>query len=72
MWALLDCTINVPEGVLAALVGPNGSGKSTLMNMAAGLTVPTAGALAYLRGPVSPAQRKSPVNSDTEVTEAAR
>jgi ABC-2 type transport system ATP-binding protein len=57
MWALLDCTINVPEGVLAALVGPNGSGKSTLMNMTAGLSVPTAGTLTVLGGepPGSPA-----------------
>src|SRR6185437_9302863 len=49
-WALLDCTLTVPEGTLAALVGPNGSGKSTLMNMAAGLSVPTAGTLTVLDG----------------------
>jgi ABC-2 type transport system ATP-binding protein len=49
-WALLDCTINVPEGSLAALVGPNGSGKSTLMNMTAGLSVPTEGTLSVLDG----------------------
>lgn len=49
-WALLDCTVNVPEGALAALVGPNGSGKSTLMNMAAGLSVPSEGTLTVLGG----------------------
>lgn len=49
-WALLDCTITVPGGRLAALVGPNGSGKSTLMNMAVGLTVPTAGTATVLGG----------------------
>src|ERR1700749_3280557 len=49
-WALLDCTLAVPEGSLAALVGPNGAGKSTLMNMAAGLTVPTAGTATVLGG----------------------
>ncbi len=49
-WALLDCSLAVPEGVMAALVGPNGAGKSTLMNMAAGLTVPTAGTVTVLGG----------------------
>jgi ABC-2 type transport system ATP-binding protein len=47
-WALLDCTLAVPEGALAALVGPNGAGKSTLMNMAAGLTVSTDGTVTVL------------------------
>jgi ABC-2 type transport system ATP-binding protein len=49
-WALRDCTLAVPEGSLAALVGPNGSGKSTLMNMAVGLTLPTAGTATVLGG----------------------
>ncbi len=49
-WALRDCTLTVPEGALAALVGPNGAGKSTLMNMAVGLTVPTAGTATVLGG----------------------
>jgi ABC-2 type transport system ATP-binding protein len=49
-WALRDCTLAVPEGSLAALVGPNGAGKSTLMNMAVGLTVPTAGTATVLDG----------------------
>jgi ABC-2 type transport system ATP-binding protein len=49
-WALRDCTLTVPEGSLAALVGPNGAGKSTLMNMAVGLTVPTAGTATVLGG----------------------
>jgi ABC-2 type transport system ATP-binding protein len=49
-WALRDCTLSLPAGHLAALVGPNGAGKSTLMNMAAGLTVPTAGTVTVLGG----------------------
>jgi ABC-2 type transport system ATP-binding protein len=49
-WALRDCTIAIPEGHLAALVGPNGAGKSTLMNMAVGLSVPTAGTVTVLGG----------------------
>ena len=52
-WALRDCTLAVPEGSLAALVGPNGAGKSTLMNMAVGLTVPTAGTATVLGGQVT-------------------
>src|SRR6185437_15409974 len=51
-WALRDCTLTVPEGSLAALVGPNGAGKSTLMNMAVGLTLPTAGTATVLGGQV--------------------
>ena len=49
-WALLDCSIAVPAGRLAALVGPNGAGKSTLMNMTVGLTVPTDGTVTVLDG----------------------
>jgi ABC-2 type transport system ATP-binding protein len=49
-WALSECTLAIPEGRLAALVGPNGAGKSTLMNMAVGLTVPTAGTVTVLGG----------------------
>src|SRR6185437_9761934 len=49
-WALRDCSLTVPAGCLAALVGPNGAGKSTLMNMAVGLTVPTAGTATVLGG----------------------
>jgi ABC-2 type transport system ATP-binding protein len=47
-WALIDCTLRIPEGCLTALVGPNGAGKSTLMNMVAGLAVPTAGDVTVL------------------------
>jgi ABC-2 type transport system ATP-binding protein len=49
-WALRDCTVAVPAGSLTALVGPNGAGKSTLMNMAVGLTGPTAGSVTVLGG----------------------
>jgi ABC-2 type transport system ATP-binding protein len=52
-WALRDCTLMIPEGSLAALVGPNGAGKSTLMNMAVGLTLPTAGTATVLGGQVA-------------------
>ena len=42
-WALRDCSLNIPEGSVTALVGPNGAGKTTLLHMAIGLTRPSAG-----------------------------
>ena len=47
-WALQDCTIEVPEGSVTALVGPNGAGKTTLLQLAVGLTRPTAGNVTVL------------------------
>jgi len=46
MWALRDCTIEVPAGAVAALVGPNGAGKTTLLEMIIGLLEPTEGQVA--------------------------
>jgi manganese/zinc/iron transport system ATP- binding protein len=40
---LWDIDLNVPPGVLAAIVGPNGAGKSTLIKTILGLVRPTAG-----------------------------
>jgi ABC-2 type transport system ATP-binding protein len=48
--ALSDCTINVPEGRICALVGPNGAGKTTLLRLLTGLTAPTAGRATVLGG----------------------
>ena len=47
-WALQDCTIEVPEGSVTALVGPNGAGKTTLLQLAVGLTRPSAGDVTVL------------------------
>ena len=47
-WALEDCTIEVPEGSVTALVGPNGAGKTTLLQLAVGLTRPSAGDVTVL------------------------
>ena len=47
-WALRDCTIEVPEGSVTALVGPNGAGKTTLLQLAVGLTRPSAGHVTVL------------------------
>lgn len=43
--ALDAVTIDIPAGRLALVTGPSGSGKTTLINLAAGLTRPSAGAV---------------------------
>jgi len=47
-WGLRDCTFEVPEGGVAALVGPNGAGKTTLLHLATGLLEPSAGSIEVL------------------------
>ncbi|GAA2398674.1 ABC transporter ATP-binding protein [Catellatospora methionotrophica] len=44
--ALLDCTLTIPAGRVAALVGPNGSGKTTFLHLVVGLLEPTSGEIA--------------------------
>jgi ABC-2 type transport system ATP-binding protein len=45
-WALRDCSLELPEGRVAALIGPNGAGKTTLLSLVMGLTDPTQGSVA--------------------------
>jgi len=40
---LWDVDLEVPQGVLMAIVGPNGAGKTTLIKAALGLIKPVAG-----------------------------
>ncbi|WP_036479047.1 metal ABC transporter ATP-binding protein [Nitratireductor basaltis] len=40
---LWDIDVDIPPGVMAAIVGPNGAGKSTLIKSVLGLVSPTAG-----------------------------
>jgi ABC-2 type transport system ATP-binding protein len=68
-WALKNCTLQIPEGRLAALVGPNGAGKSTLMNMAVGIAVPSTGTVTVLGG--HPAGSPSALNGVAFVAQDA-
>jgi ABC-2 type transport system ATP-binding protein len=55
-WGLQDCTIDVPQGRISALVGPNGAGKTTLLRLLVGLRRPTSGCARVLGR--APAQDK--------------
>src|SRR5690348_14880778 len=41
--ALVDLTLDVPEGSVFGFLGPNGAGKTTAIRIIAGLTKPTSG-----------------------------
>lgn len=47
-WALRDCTLEIAEGSVTALVGPNGAGKTTLLHLIIGLSRQTAGTVEVL------------------------
>jgi manganese/zinc/iron transport system ATP- binding protein len=48
---LWDIDVNVPPGVMAAIVGPNGAGKSTLVKAILDLVKPTAGHVTVMGAP---------------------
>jgi ABC-2 type transport system ATP-binding protein len=50
MWALSDCTLDIPAGRVTGLVGPNGAGKTTLLSMAVGMAQPTTGSIEVCGG----------------------
>ena len=45
--AVVDATVEVPDGSIVAVLGPSGSGKSTLLRAVAGLEQPAAGTIAW-------------------------
>ncbi|WP_225030056.1 metal ABC transporter ATP-binding protein [Xinfangfangia pollutisoli] len=72
---LLDADIDIPPGVMAAIVGPNGSGKSTLIKSCLGLVRPAAGhvrffgqRLAQARARVGYVPQRSSVDWDFPTT----
>jgi ABC-2 type transport system ATP-binding protein len=52
VWALRECSFELPAGRIIALVGANGAGKSTLMSIIAGILPATAGTLLVNGHPV--------------------
>jgi len=44
---LWDIDVNIPPGVMAAIVGPNGAGKTTLVNVLTGLLTPSEGSVRF-------------------------
>jgi ABC-type cobalamin/Fe3+-siderophores transport system ATPase subunit len=52
VWALRECSFQLPAGGIIALVGTNGAGKSTLMSIIAGMLPATAGTLLVNGHPV--------------------
>ncbi|WAJ29783.1 metal ABC transporter ATP-binding protein [Antarcticirhabdus aurantiaca] len=55
---LWDVDLDVPPGVMAAIVGPNGAGKSTLIKTVLGLVTPTAGHVTLFGRPYRAQRRR--------------
>ena len=56
--ALWDIDLDIPPGVMAAVVGPNGSGKSTLLKSVLGLLRPVAGHVRLFGRPIAAMRAK--------------
>ncbi len=55
---LWDVDVDIPPGVMAAVVGPNGAGKSTLVKAVLGLVPPTAGHIRIFGEPYAARRRE--------------
>jgi len=55
---LWDIDLDIPPGVMAAVVGPNGAGKSTLIKAALGLVRPVAGHVRFFGSPYREVRRR--------------
>jgi manganese/zinc/iron transport system ATP- binding protein len=55
---LWDVDVDVPPGVMAAVVGPNGAGKSTFVKAVLGLVTPTAGHVRLFGAPYDRMRRR--------------
>jgi ABC-2 type transport system ATP-binding protein len=58
VWALRDCSFQLPANRIIALVGANGAGKSTLMSIISGMLPPTGGSLLVDGQPTAGGGRK--------------
>ncbi|MEU7801455.1 ABC transporter ATP-binding protein [Micromonospora arborensis] len=52
VWALRECSFQLPANRIIALVGANGAGKSTLMSIISGMLAPASGSLLVHGRPV--------------------
>ncbi len=55
---LWDLDVDIPPGVMAAVVGPNGAGKSTFVKSVLGLVTPTAGHIRLFGAPYARRRRE--------------
>ncbi len=55
---LWDIDLEIPEGVLMAIVGPNGAGKSTLIKAILGIIEPIAGSIKIFNEPYEKNRKK--------------
>lgn len=53
IYAIRNLNLEIYAGSFVAIVGRSGCGKSTLLNMIAGLSLPTAGSIAYRERPIT-------------------
>ena len=51
VWALRDCTVDLPAGSIVAVVGANGAGKTTFLRAITGLLSPSQGEVWVLGQP---------------------
>ena len=72
--AVDDCSLQVAEGTVTALIGPNGSGKTTLFNIVTGYLPADAGAVRFAGRRVRPARSRPPVpqRADADLPAGAR
>lgn len=73
--ALLDVSVEIPQGQLVGIIGPNGSGKSTLMKSMLGFIKPDVGAVeifgtdvAQVKGRVAYVPQRGSVDWDFPIT----
>jgi ABC-2 type transport system ATP-binding protein len=71
VWALTDCSFELPAGSIVALVGANGAGKTTLLGIVGGLLRPTTGRVESA-GRVAFVAQEKPLYRDYTVADMLR